>query len=52
MVRILRILRDNSFDGVLIPDHTPQMHCGAPWHAGMAFAMGYMKSAISMVMKE
>ena len=52
MVRILRILRDNKFDGVLIPDHTPQMQCEAPWHAGMAFAMGYMKSAISMVMKE
>ncbi len=52
MVRILRILRDNNFNGVLIPDHTPQMHCEAPWHAGMAFAMGYMKSAISMVMKE
>ena len=51
-VRILRILRDNNFNGVLIPDHTPQMHCEAPWHAGMAFAMGYMKSAISMVMKE
>ena len=52
MVRILRILRDNGFNGVLIPDHTPQMHCEAPWHAGMAFATGYMKSAISMVMKE
>jgi mannonate dehydratase len=52
MVRILRILRDNDFNGVLIPDHTPQMHCEAPWHAGMAFAMGYMKSAINMVMKE
>ena len=40
MVRILRILRDNSFDGVLIPDHTPQMHL--PRHlgtTGMAFAM-------------
>ena len=52
MVRILRILRDNNFNGVLIPDHMPQMHCEAPWHAGMAFAMGYIKSTISMVMKE
>ena len=47
-VRILRILRDNDFDGVLISDHTPQMHCEAPWHAGMTFAMGYMKSDISL----
>jgi mannonate dehydratase len=28
----------------MIPDHTPQMSCDAPWHAGMAFAMGYMMS--------
>ncbi len=50
MIRILRILHDNGFEGVLIPDHTPQMNCGAPWHAGMAFAMGYMKAAMRMVM--
>src|SRR6185295_5546169 len=42
MLRVLRILKTNGFSGVLIPDHTPQMTCGAPWHAGMAYAMGYM----------
>ena len=47
MFRILRILKKNNFKGVLIPDHTPQMTCNAPWHAGMAYAMGYMKAAIS-----
>lgn len=52
MVRVLRILRKNGFDGVLIPDHTPQMSCSAPWHAGMAFAMGYMKAALQMVNAE
>lgn len=46
MLRVLEILKRNKFDGVLIPDHTPQMACGAPWHAGMAFAMGYMKAAM------
>ena len=30
MVRILAILDRNGFDGVLIPDHTPQMSCDAP----------------------
>ena len=25
------------------------MSCNAPWHAGMAFAMGYMKAAISFI---
>ena len=46
MVRILKILKKNNFDGVFIPDHTPQMNCDAPWHSGMAFAMGYMVAAL------
>jgi mannonate dehydratase len=45
--RILRILQRNGFKGVIIPDHAPQMTCAAPWHAGMAFAMGYLKAAIA-----
>ena len=49
MVRILNILKKNQFDGVLIPDHTPQITSPAPWYAGMAFAMGYMKAAMSIV---
>jgi len=46
MIRVLGILKKSGFDGVLIPDHTPQMACEAPWHAGMAYAMGYMKAAM------
>lgn len=46
MLRAIRILHANGYDGVLIPDHTPQMTCAAPWHAGMAFALGYMRAAI------
>ncbi len=46
MRRIVRILRENKFNGVLIPDHTPQMTCASPWHAGMAHAMGYMKALL------
>ena len=49
MLRILRILKRNGFRGVIIPDHTPQMTCAAPWHAGMAFAMGYMRAAMQAV---
>jgi len=52
MIRVLRILKKNNFEGVLIPDHTPQMTCSAPWHAGMAFALGYMRAALQMVEKE
>ena len=46
MLRVLRILRANAFTGVLVPDHVPQMACAAPWHAGMAYACGWMKAAL------
>jgi mannonate dehydratase len=46
MIRVLKILKKNEFDGVLIPDHTPQMTCSAPWHAGMAYALGFMRAAL------
>ena len=46
MAEIVRILRDENFDGVLIPDHTPELDCDAPWHAGMAFALGYMRALV------
>ena len=49
MVRALRLYHDNGFDGVLIPDHTPQMTCAAPWHAGMAYALGWMQAVIGMI---
>lgn len=44
--RILRILEKNQFSGVIIPDHAPRLTCEAPWHAGMAFAMGYLKACL------
>lgn len=47
--RVLRILHQSGFDGVILPDHAPQMTCDAPWHAGMAFAMGYLRAAIDTV---
>jgi mannonate dehydratase len=47
MRRIVKILRDADFRGVLIPDHAPQMACSAPWHAGMAHTMSYMAALLS-----
>jgi mannonate dehydratase len=44
--RVLQILKKNRFDGVIIPDHAPQMSCAAPWHAGMAYALGYLRAAL------
>jgi mannonate dehydratase len=46
VLRVLAILKKNGFDGVIIPDHAPQMSCAAPWHAGMAYAMGFLKAGI------
>lgn len=52
MMRLIRILRDTGYGGVVIPDHAPQMECDAPWHAGMAWAMGYIKAAMDMTGKD
>ncbi|HUY13800.1 MAG TPA: mannonate dehydratase [Terriglobia bacterium] len=42
--RVLEILKRNQFQGVIIPDHTPLVECTAPWHAGMAYALGYLRA--------
>lgn len=52
MLRTLRIYHKHGYDGVLIPDHTPSMECSAPWHAGMAWALGYMRAAITLIEAE
>lgn len=49
MARALKILKQNNYDGVLIPDHTPAMACDAPWHAGKAYALGWMRAAIQLL---
>ena len=46
MARVMRILKANKFAGVLIPDHTPEIQCDAPWHAGMAYAIGYVRALL------
>ncbi|MCX7887806.1 MAG: mannonate dehydratase, partial [Verrucomicrobiae bacterium] len=52
MLRLLRVFHRNGFDGVVIPDHAPQMTCDAPWHAGMAHALGYLRAALTAIEKE
>ena len=48
MIRVISILHRNGFKGVLIPDHSPQMTCSAPWHAGMAYTLGFMTAALRL----
>lgn len=52
MVRILSILKQNDFQGVIIPDHTPQMSCTAPWHAGMAHTLGFIAGVLASLEKD
>ncbi|HTV40082.1 MAG TPA: mannonate dehydratase [Candidatus Sulfotelmatobacter sp.] len=49
VLRVLRILKKNNFGGVIIPDHAPQMSCSAPWHAGMAYALGYLQAELKAI---
>jgi mannonate dehydratase len=46
MTELIRVLRDERYDGVLVPDHVPDLTCAAPWHAGHAYTVGYMKALI------
>lgn len=52
MFRILEIMKQNNYDGILIPDQIPQMSCDDSWYAGMAYAMGFMKTAIALLNRE
>ena len=52
MLRIIAILYRNNYEGVLIPDHSPQMTCSAPWHAGMAHTLGFMRAAVTAVERQ
>ncbi len=49
MFAALKLFKKYKFDGVLIPDHTPEILCDAPWHAGMAYAIGYMKACMKIL---
>jgi mannonate dehydratase len=49
MLTAIKTYKECGYDGVFIPDHTPHVSCAAPWHAGMAFALGYIRSAMNML---
>ncbi len=49
MAEAMRILKRNGFEGVVIPDHTPAMSCDAPWHAGKAYALGWMRATLALI---
>jgi mannonate dehydratase len=52
MTETLRLYVKHGFDGVIIPDHTPGLECAAPWHAGMAYALGWMRGVLGIIERE
>ena len=47
MVKALKLYKKHGFDGIIIPDHSPAMSCEAPWHAGMAYALGWIRGVLA-----
>jgi mannonate dehydratase len=47
--RVLRILHEGGFDGVVIPDHTPLIATSSPWHTGMAYALGWIRASMKAI---
>ncbi len=46
MAEIVRILRDEGFAACSSPTTRRSSSCPAPWHAGHAYAIGYMRALI------
>lgn len=46
ILKCLKLYKEFGFNGVLMPDHTPQVTCNAPFHAGFAHAIGFIKAGL------
>ena len=52
MIESLRVYREVGFDGMIMPDHVPDLPEDNGDRAGFAFAFGYIKAAIQQVTEE
>jgi len=53
MVKAMRTYKEVGYNGVLIPDHVPQLYLDTMWgHQAHAFAIGYIKALIQAVESE
>jgi mannonate dehydratase len=52
MLKALRVYREVGFDGMIMPDHVPQIEGDAGNAQGFAFALGYIKALIAAVSAE
>jgi len=52
-VDVVRTLREVGYDGVVIPDHVPEMEGDDDWrHRSRAFTVGYLRGVIDTVASE
>jgi mannonate dehydratase len=44
----LAFARQLGVTHLVVPDHGPELACDAPWHAGMAHAIGYLRWVVEL----
>jgi mannonate dehydratase len=52
MLRTLRVYKEVGYDGMIMPDHVPQIEGDKDRTAAFAFAFGYIQALIQMVNRE
>ncbi|MEO8482372.1 MAG: mannonate dehydratase [Acidobacteriota bacterium] len=52
MLRAMRVYKDVGYDGMMMPDHVPQVEGDTNQAQGFAFALGYIKALIAAVNAE
>ena len=51
MLKAMRVYREVGYDGMMMPDHVPQVE-GVDSQQGFAYAFGYIKALIAAVSAE
>ena len=52
MLKAMRVYKEIGFDGMMMPDHVPQIEGDPGGMQGFAFAIGYIKALIAAVSAE
>ena len=52
MLRAMRVYKEVGYDGMMMPDHVPQVEGDQGSHQGFSFALGYIKALIAAVAAE
>jgi mannonate dehydratase len=52
MIQALRVYKEVGYDGMIMPDHVPQIEGDRGGHQAFAFAFGYIQALIQLVSNE